>query len=199
VLVLTEPQATRRASPLAADDRRAMIIDAVIPLLVKHGADVTSKQIAEAAGIAEGTVFRAFGDKETLIRAAVDKYIGSSHVRTPLAQINPHLALEDKVCAAVTILQARFRDVFRMVAILGEHRPHTGRKSHEGITEIFTAILEPDLARLNVGPEMVANVIRWLTFASSLPPLNNGVGYTPEELTDIILYGVAGARPEPQS
>ena len=32
-----------------------MIIDAVIPLLLKHGADVTSKQIAEAAGIAEGT------------------------------------------------------------------------------------------------------------------------------------------------
>jgi hypothetical protein len=43
---------------------------------------------------------------------------------------------------------------------------------------------------------VVANVIRWLTFASSLPPLNDGAGYTPEELTDIILYGIAGTRPE---
>ena len=47
-----------------------MIIDAVIPLILEHGVGITSRQIAEAAGVAEGTVFRAFGDKESLIAAA---------------------------------------------------------------------------------------------------------------------------------
>jgi len=44
-----------------------MIVDAVIPLLLEYGRDITTKQIAESAGIAEGTLFRAF---ETKIRAS---------------------------------------------------------------------------------------------------------------------------------
>src|SRR6185312_1515481 len=106
-----------------------MIIDAVIPLLLDHGAEVTSRQIANAAGVAEGTIYRAFGDKESLIRAAVERYLESSPIRQPLTDINPGLALEDKIRAAVVILQARFRGVFRMVSILGEH-PHP-RNTHE--------------------------------------------------------------------
>ena len=51
-----------------------MIIDAVIPLILEHGVGITSRQIAEAAGVAEGTVFRAFGDKESLIAAAADAF-----------------------------------------------------------------------------------------------------------------------------
>ncbi|MCU1430433.1 MAG: DNA-binding transcriptional regulator, AcrR family, partial [Actinomycetia bacterium] len=37
-----------------------MIVAATLPLLLEHGDRVTSRQIAEAAGIAEGTIFRAF-------------------------------------------------------------------------------------------------------------------------------------------
>jgi AcrR family transcriptional regulator len=53
-----------------ADDRRDMIVEAAMPLLVEHGAKVTSKQIADAAGVAEGTMFKAFGDKESLLHFA---------------------------------------------------------------------------------------------------------------------------------
>jgi AcrR family transcriptional regulator len=177
------------------DERRAMIVDAVIPLLMERGADVTSREIAEAAGVAEGTVFRAFGDKESLIRAAVEKYLESSPIRQPLTEINPGLALEDKIRAAVVILQARFRGVFRMVSILGEH-PHP-RSAHDrkNMSAVFSKLFEPDLERLNIPPERVAKLLRWVCFASSLPPLNDGEYYTADELTDIILYGIVGAAP----
>ena len=45
----------------------APIVDAVVPLLLEHGGDVTTRQIAEAAGIAEGTIFRVFPDKAALL------------------------------------------------------------------------------------------------------------------------------------
>ena len=49
-----------------------MIVEATLPLLLEHGEMVTTRQIAEAAGIAEGTIFRVFADKDELIAAVVE-------------------------------------------------------------------------------------------------------------------------------
>jgi AcrR family transcriptional regulator len=56
---------------MAPDDRRAALIAATVPLLREHGVTVSTRQIAEAAGVAEGTIFGVFPDKATLLRAAV--------------------------------------------------------------------------------------------------------------------------------
>ena len=86
-----------------------MIVDAVIPLLIEHGRDVTtSRQIAEAAGIAEGTIFRVFGDKETLVQAAIEKYLDPEPLREALRCIDPALPLEHKVRAVILLLHERF-------------------------------------------------------------------------------------------
>jgi AcrR family transcriptional regulator len=53
----------RRASMLPPEERRSMIVAATLPLLVEHGEMVTTRQIADAAGIAEGTIFRVFADR----------------------------------------------------------------------------------------------------------------------------------------
>ena len=65
------PPGRRRVAPLAPDDRRAALIDATLPLLCEHGMAVSTRQIADAAGVAEGTIFRAFPDKTSLIVATV--------------------------------------------------------------------------------------------------------------------------------
>ena len=63
---------TKRASALPPDERRSMIVAATLPLLLEHGEMVTTRQIAEAAGIAEGTIFRVFADKDELIAAVIE-------------------------------------------------------------------------------------------------------------------------------
>ena len=57
------------------EDRRRAIVQAVIPLLAEHGSDVSTRQIAEAAGVAEGTIFRVFPDKAALFKAAAEEAI----------------------------------------------------------------------------------------------------------------------------
>ena len=56
-----------RAAALPVEERRAAIVTAALPLFLEGGARVTTREIATAAGIAEGTIFRVFDDKHALI------------------------------------------------------------------------------------------------------------------------------------
>src|SRR6266571_5865848 len=85
----------KRAPALAPGDRRAMIVAATLPLLLEHGDRVTSKQIAEAAGIAEGTIFRAFADKDEVIAAVVEAALDPEPLEAALNDIREGLAFED--------------------------------------------------------------------------------------------------------
>lgn len=58
---------------MSRDERRAAIAHATIPLLEQHGSQVSTRQIALAAGVAEGTLFRAFDDKVELLGAAAER------------------------------------------------------------------------------------------------------------------------------
>src|ERR1700709_646821 len=64
-----------RASSMSPDDRRKAIVTALVPLIVERGGEVTTREIAEAAGIAEGTIFRVFPDKKSLLLAAAEEAI----------------------------------------------------------------------------------------------------------------------------
>ena len=104
----------KRAAPMAPDERRRAIIDAVVPLLTQHGPDVTTKQIAEAAGIAEGTIFRVFPDKQALLWATAEETInpsgGREHMAATLAGIPD---LRGKIIATVEQIVARTEKVLR--------------------------------------------------------------------------------------
>ena len=124
-----------------------MIIDAVIPLLLEHGRGVTSRQIADAAGIAEGTIFRAFGDKETLVQAAIEKYLDPEPLREALRSIDPALPLENKVRAILYLLRERFQSVMRIMAGDRPASAHPSRRSGASSRAIIARILEPEARR----------------------------------------------------
>ncbi|PJJ61575.1 TetR/AcrR family transcriptional regulator [Compostimonas suwonensis] len=185
------PETHNRARPLSVEDRQAMIIDAATPLVIAHGRAVTSKQIAEAAGIAEGTIFRAFGDKDTLIRRVVENYFDPQPFRDGLRAIDLALPLEQKIAAIVVLMRGRLEHVFRMVAALGaDERPTDGQR-HE-YAHIIAELLVPDRDRLRCPPYRVAQIIRMVALASVLPGIGETIPFDVDDITQIILYGVSG-------
>jgi AcrR family transcriptional regulator len=184
-----------RARPLSVEDRQAAIIDAVIPLLAEHGRDLTSKQIAEAAGVAEGTIFRAFGDKDSLITAAIARFLDPEPMRRELRAIDPELDLHANVLQIITIMQRRFGEIFRIMALVGHERP-PHRHERRIFVDIIADVLGPDLERLDWPAIRIAHIIRLVSFASAFPQLNDGIEFTPEELASIVLHGIAGGAPQ---
>jgi len=95
-----------RATAQSAEDRRRSILDATTSLLRDHGLAVTTKQIADAAGVAEGTIFRYFPTKQDLLQEVVAQMFDPAGVLERFATIDPAAGLPDKLGQIVTVLLA---------------------------------------------------------------------------------------------
>jgi len=115
-----------RARRLPPQERREALINATLPLVLWHGPGVTTRQIAEAADVAEGTIFRVFDDKEALIRAVVERAMDPSGTLRDLDGIDRGLPLRAKLETAVTIMQSRLQGVFALIDALGWQGPPRG-------------------------------------------------------------------------
>jgi AcrR family transcriptional regulator len=177
---------------MALDERRAMIIDAVIPLLIEHGREVTTRQIADAAGIAEGTIFRVFADKDALFAAAVEQFLDPGHLHERLRAIDPELPLEAKVNDILFQLRSRMTGIFGIMQAVGMQGPPPRRPAPETFFAVIEEILRPDLEQLNVPPDRVASFLRLVAFGSAIPHVNEGRELSTAELARYITYGIAG-------
>ena len=93
-----------RAKPLSPDERRAAILEAVTPLLIERGAAVTTAEMAEVAGIAEGTIFRVFPDKLALLHAAIARAMDPAPVREAMDRIDRSEPLREQLTVAIGVL-----------------------------------------------------------------------------------------------
>jgi AcrR family transcriptional regulator len=105
--VIASDSGTRRqrVPALSPEDRRAALIAATIPLLREHGTDVSTRQIADAAGVAEGTIFGVFKDKASLLRAAVVAALDPQPLLRGLKAIDPNLPLRPRLVAAAHLVR----------------------------------------------------------------------------------------------
>lgn len=195
--------------PLAPEARRKAIIDAVVPLLVKHGGDVTTRQIAEAAGIAEGTIFRVFPDKRALLLATAEETInpegGREAMATALASV-PDLRGKLLLMAEQMVLRME-RGMLVMMALRSlllkegpgshDHKAPPGppaflAESNRLLLEALTELVfEPHRTELRIEPARAALVLRSLVFGTWHPGLHEDERLTSEEIADACLGAVS--------
>lgn len=195
---------TPRAPAMSPDERRAAIVGVTVPLLREHGAGLTTKQVAEAAGIAEGTVFRAFATKDDLVQACATEVFDTTAVVAGLRAVARDLPLDDRLAAGVAIMQ---RHLERLIGLIGalhasgalpHHPERTGlskrpQMSDPAVDAAFVDLIGADAARLRMPPEDVVNILAHLTLSSAHPmfPVRT---MTPAEIVSVVLDGTRKDR-----
>jgi AcrR family transcriptional regulator len=190
-----------RARPLTPEERREALVSATVPLLYVHGRAITTRLIAEAAGVAEGTIFRVFASKEELIDAALAKAFAPGQLADRLVEIDPAEDLREKLLKIASILQQRFRAIFGLMRAMGEMGPpkhaHTESRRAEvaAVRDVMVALVEPDAELLSVEPAMLVHMLRLLTFAGSNEQIADGQVLTPDQIVDTLLHGTLRVTP----
>ncbi|HET6167231.1 MAG TPA: TetR/AcrR family transcriptional regulator [Marmoricola sp.] len=182
-----------RARPLPADERRAALLAAARPLVLEHGRATTTKLIAEAAGVAEGTIFRIFSTKDELFDAVIDLEFDPEPFIAALGRIDLDQPLETRLVEAVSMLQRRFVRIFRLLIALGVRRPPdrlgTPELRKRFAKEGLVRLVEPDADRFRIPPEEVVQLLRLLTFSGSHPHISDQRMLTAEQIVDVVLHG----------
>lgn len=185
----------QRAAPMPPEDRRTAIIAAIIPLVRKHGFDVTTRQIAAAADIAEGTIFRVFSDKETLVHEAIAAALDPSEDEAMLDAIDLRAPLHLRIELAAQIFQERMTSMIELVTAIGrinfpERDAEARHAQHRRMLDMVANLFEPDRDQLRCEPAEAARLLQALAFGGSHPRMAGGRVMTPDEIADLLLNGI---------
>lgn len=198
---LTYGLGVTRAHPLPPDERRRAIVAAAVPLLLDQGPSVTTRQIAEAAGIAEGTLFRAFPSKADLLAQAIREAVAPGVLLDAIAAAPAGASLDAHAAHLVAVVREHAARSRRLMAaahrLAGEPSPTADhataethdhhRESGERIVAALAASLEPYAAELTETPLACAGVLVALAMGSLFAPDPT----TPDAIARVLLHGVA--------
>ncbi|RXR23741.1 TetR/AcrR family transcriptional regulator [Oerskovia turbata] len=193
---------------MSRDDRRAAIATATVPLLARYGAAVTTRQIAEAANVAEGTLFRAFEDKDELLHAALVAALDPAPLVRAIHDLPGHDSLETTLVALADLVQQSQRATARIVQVAhqfmgdrhGPHRRHGEQDadSHRdarmsAVQDIVGAIearIAPHAPELRTEPRVAASVFFFLVHGHASPMMSQDGPLDPSQIVDVFLHGV---------
>lgn len=184
---------------MSAEQRRAMIVAATLPLVAEYGTAITTGQIARAAGIGEGTIFRAFADKEELLDACVAEAVNPGHALRELASVSLDEPLAARLVQAAEALRAHLERMGTVIGALhasghrqgrsrgGRPAPGDRDSSVQATREAVTELIEPDRAALRLEPEKLASIFLGMLF--SRRPMAGEAEPSAADLVDVLLHG----------
>ncbi|NGO75894.1 TetR/AcrR family transcriptional regulator [Streptomyces sp. YC504] len=185
---------------MSPEQRRTMLVQATIPLVIAYGRAVTTRHIAQAAGVGEGTIFRVFADKDELLDACVTAVLGPGNTLAELAAIDLAKPLPERLTEAAEALRA---DLDRMGAVLGalhipgapRPQPRAGREqprlpdraaamasTRDALADLFA----PERDALRLTPERTAQLFLGLLLTEVT---GGGEAGDIAELVDVFLHG----------
>jgi AcrR family transcriptional regulator len=191
--------APRRAAALPPDERRKALIAATLPLVLAHGPEVSTRQIAEVAGVAEGTIFRVFPTKDDLIDAVVASAFDPSALIEAIARVDRSAPLEQRLVAAVELMQERSRQLAHLLHAVAPHgRPDRGSGGRDGrfraaearLVDALALLIDPDRDRLRSSSQETARRLRLITTALSHPRFVEDRPLPPHEIVSLLLDGM---------
>lgn len=189
---------------MAPEERRQAIIEATLPLILERGTDVSTREIASAAGVAEGTIFRAFETKQELIVAAMHAALSAPDALHQLESLPADQALTDRVVSILEVLLAEIQRTRSLTAALSNPQlysprsldgrpcpPFNHREHRAKLIGAVEAALSGHSIGLAVPPRVAAHVLLALAFATSFDITDNNTLAQPRDLAEVVLHGLA--------
>jgi len=183
--------------------RKQAILSAAVRVFAETGYRNTEVQrIAEAAGIAKGTVYLYFNTKQDVFMAAVTYAVDRLAERTD-AEVQNAVGPVEKIRAVVRAYLGFFDEDRALVKILAQERGEVGQAEEacyrmfaknarhleeilrEGITQGLFRPLEPKQAA-----RILANLLTGTVYAHVLDGRDGRASSAAEAVTDFLLYGI---------
>ncbi|WP_309113806.1 TetR/AcrR family transcriptional regulator [Saccharothrix sp.] len=191
-------QKRRRAPAMSPEDRREAIVAATVPLLYDHGANVTTSQIAKAAGIAEGTVFRAFKDKQELLATCVKSVLAVDAELRFLEDARQAATLPERLSWAISAVSGYLDRMWKLMSVLRDSGYHPDHEKQKGppvemqrISEGVARLFGPDADDLRIDASLAARLLLGLVFTNRMQ--GDGFGDSAadtDQLVELFLHGV---------
>ena len=198
----------RRAPAMSQDERRAAIVRSTLPLLIEHGGNVSTSQIADAARLAEGTVFRAFKDKQDLLIACMRAGLNSDEEVAVIERIGTGGPLPDRLTRGVEAISGYLDRIYAVGQALRaggispesmRERLHGGEEKQEPgpppemlrVSHAMSGLFDEATDNLRVDPERAVRMLLGLVFTNRMQ--GHGFGEPmgdPAEIVDLFLHGV---------
>jgi len=186
---------------MAVADRRRAIVDVVVPLLIEKGSAVTTAEMAHAANIAEGTIFRVFPDKHSILFEAMKTALDPASVTEAIRSIDPCAPMTTQLEEAARALYRHFDcmvalgESWRSISNNQQEREQDVgrlvRKSAAAISAALLELFERHREALRVSPLEAAAAFRGILFATRHPLLAAKERLPIDAALNILLAGIA--------